>query len=306
MKIKKFTFPSSNGTDTIAATMWIPKGKVRGILQIVHGMQEYMANYDRFARAVCERGFCVAGFDSIGHGNTAPSGRLGCYNDCDSSEFLVLDIRRMYEIVRKKYRKAPFFIYGHSFGSFQTRLYISRYRDVSGAIIAGTGEFSAHPMAQYLKILKVKIKNEGGDVRSELVQNIVFGKLVWKFLPMKNRCEWVTRDEGKIREYDEDEKSNFLFSLNGYYTLLSSVMKSDTDAAYENVPKEMPLFIISGSEDGVGDYGKGTKKVYDRFIESGHTKAEMKIFEGARHNLLHETNYEEVHGEIIGWLERNL
>ena len=156
MKIKKFAFPSSNGIDTVVVTMWLPKGRAKGILQIVHGMQEYMANYDRFARSMCERGFCVVGMDSIGHGETAPQGRLGCYNDCDSSEFLVLDIRRLTEKVRKKYRRAPLFIYGHSFGSFQTRIYISRYRDIDGAIIAGTGEFSAHPMSGYLKLLKKK------------------------------------------------------------------------------------------------------------------------------------------------------
>ena len=306
MKIKKFTFPSSNGRDTISATEWVPDGKIKGILQIVHGMQEHMGQYNRFAQTMCAYGFCVIGMDCIGHGDSAPEGELGYFADPDSSEFLVMDIRMLTLYARKKYKKHKLFIYGHSFGSFQTRLYISRYRDIDGAILASTGDMPLQMIAQTLKLLRGQIQTHGGDYRSTAAQKLIFGKFVRKFLPMKTNFDWVTRDEGRVREYLEDAKFNYLFTLNGFYTLLSTVMKCDFDAVFDNTPKNLPILVIAGSDDGVGDYGRGTQRVYDRFIESGHTNAELKMFIGARHNLLHETNFEEVQVEIGLWLEKNL
>lgn len=306
MKIRKFSYPSSNGRDVISATEWLPDGRVKGIIQIVHGMQEHMEQYNRFAQTMCSYGFCVIGADCIGHGDTAPEGELGYFPDCDSSEFLVMDIRELTKIARKKHKKKKLFIYGYSFGSFQTRLYISRYRDIDGAVIAGTGDMPSTVISQTLKLLRSQIQTHGGNYRSTAAQNLIFGSMVRKFLPLKNTFEWVTRDEGKVREYIEDAKFNYLFTLNGFYTLLSTVMKCDFDAVFDNTPKHLPIMIIAGSEDAVGDYGKGTQRVYDRFIENGHTNATLNIFNGARHNLLHEINYEEVQVEIANWMEKNM
>ncbi len=306
MKIKHFTYPSSNGRDTISATEWIPEGKIKGILQIVHGMQEHMGQYNRFAQTMCAYGFYVVGAECIGHGDTAPEGELGYFTDPDSSEFLVMDMRTLTKYARKRYKKRKLFIYGHSFGSFQTRLYISRYRDIDGVILAGTGDVPLQLIAQSLKVLRNEITQKGGEFRSAAAQNVIFGGKVLKFLPMKTNYDWVTRDESKIREYLEDKKFNYMFTLNGFYTLLSTVMKCDFDATFDNVPKNLPIMIIAGSEDAVGDYGKGTQRVYDRFIESGHANAVLHIFNGARHNLLHETNFEEVQVEIGTWLKKNL
>lgn len=304
MKISRFTFPSSNGKDTIVGTRWTPSGRVKAVVQLVHGMQEYMGCYDRFARYLCECGYAVVGADCIGHGNSVAEKNLGHFTDSDSSEFLVMDIRTVTEFARKKYRKKKVFIYSHSFGSFQTRLYISRYRDIDGVILAGTGEVSSVLVGNALKMLHTKIAQSGGEVRSEVIQNLLFGGLVRKFLPMKNNYEWVTRDTEKIREYSEDEKYNYIFTLNGFYTLLSTVMKCDSDTVYENTPSELPILILAGSEDAVGDYGKGTKSVYEKYKKSGHAKTELKIYDGARHNLLHETNFIQVQKFLADWLDR--
>lgn len=306
MKITNFTFVSSNGIDTIAGVRWSPKGKVRGVVQLVHGMQEHMGCYDRFARYMCERGFAVIGADCIGHGNSTEEKKLGYFQDSDSSEFLVMDMRTVTEIARKKYRKKKLFIYSHSFGSFQTRLYISRYRDIDGVILAGTGEVSSVLVGNVLKMLHTKIAQSGGAVRSEVIQNLIFGGLVRKFLPMKNNYEWVTRDTEKIREYAKDKRYNYIFTLNGFYTLLSTVMKCDSDSVYENTPKNMPILIMAGSEDAVGDYGKGTTAVYEKYKKSAHNNIELKIYDGARHNLLHEINFSQVQQYMLKWIESHL
>lgn len=305
MKISRFRLLSSNGKDTIVGTRWTPRGKVKGVVQLVHGMQEHMGCYDRFARYLCECGFAVVGTDFIGHGASAAEGKLGHFTDSDSSEFLVMDMRKVTELARNKYRKKKLFIYSHSFGSFVTRLYISRYRDVDGAILAGTGDWSAVLAGNVLKMLHTKIAQKGGEIRSEVIQNLIFGGVVRKFLPMKNNYEWVTRDTEKIREYLEDTKYNYIFTLNGFYTLLSTVMKCDSDSVYENVPADLPILVLAGSDDAVGDYVKGTKSVYEKYRKSGHTKTELKIYDGARHNLLHETNFLQVQKFLVDWIERN-
>lgn len=306
MKIKHFTYPSSNGIDTITVTEWIPGGKVRGILQLVHGMQEHMGQYNHFAQTMCAYGFYVVGADCIGHGDTAPENGLGHFTDPDSSDFLVMDMRRLTGLARKKYKKRPLFIYGHSFGSFQTRIYISRYRDIDGVILAGTGDMPLQLIAQSLKVLRNEITQKGGEFRSAAAQNIIFGGKVLKFLPMKTNYDWVTRDESKIREYLEDKKFNYMFTLNGFYTLLSTVMKCDFDATFENVPKSLPILVVAGSEDAIGDFSKGTQRVYDRYVQSGHTNTELKLYDGARHNLLHETCADEVELFIGEWLKKNM
>lgn len=305
MQINNFTFQSSNRIDTIRAYEWIPDGEPCAAIQLAHGMNEYMHNYECFAEFMCKNGFYVIGMDCIGHGNTAPTGKLGYFPDRDSTEFLLLDMRKLTEIAREHCKNVKHIMYGHSFGSFLTRIYISRYRDVDGAVIMGSGDMDLRHTENLLRLIKIHRRRHNGIYRSKFIQAAAFGKKLYKFLPLKNSFDWSTRDAEKVQEYINDSKNNYVFTLNGFETLFKTLFKAQDESVIENTPKGLPILLISGREDAIGDYGKGMQRVYNDMCKAG-LNAELKLYDGARHNLMQETCAYDVHEYILKWCKENL
>ena len=303
MTKNSFTFTSSNKIDTIHAREWIPDSKPKAIIQLAHGMQEYMKNYERFAEFLCGRGYYVIGHDCIGHGDTARKGELGHFTDRDSSEFLLLDMRKITELSRGRFSGLPHIMYGHSFGSFLTRIYISRYRDIDGAILMGSGDLDLKHVRRLLRIISFQLRRKDCLYRSKLLAVAAFGKKLRKFLPLKNSFEWTTRDNEKVMEYLKDSKNNYLFTLHGFSTLFLTVNKAQEESVIENTEKNTRILLISGDNDAIGDFGKGVKRVYNDMISKGLKNVTIKLFPDARHNLLQETCYKEVHSYISDWCD---
>lgn len=304
--VRSFTFLSSNMRDTIHVREWIPAGKPVGILQLAHGMQEHMGNYDEFARYMCANGWYVTGHDCLGHGDTAPNGELGYFKDADSSEFLILDMRHLAEYAKKRFPDIPHIMYGHSFGSFLTRIYISRYRDTDGAVLMGTGDLDLRHTDSILRLVKIYCRHHDGRHRSKLIVAAAFGRKLRKFLPLKNSFDWTTGDTQKVNEYLDNPKNNYLFTLNGFKTLMITVKKAQNESIAANTAKDLPVLIISGSNDAIGDFEKGTRRVETILRKQGMKNVTLKLFKDARHNLMQETCRNEVYGYILDWCSKVL
>lgn len=307
MTVEQFDFLSHDGKSRSACYIFKPKGDIKAILQISHGMCEYVLRYEDFARELCKRGFLVCGNDHIGHGYTAPSDELLGYTaESDGALIMVRDARMLSGIVRLRFPKLPFFLMGHSMGSFIARRYIEMYgKELTGAIIVGTGGPES-PTAMGKLLAKAIIKVKGETHRSKLLDKIAFGSYNKKFKKEKDKNSWLTRDEEIRQRYAEDKFCSYKFTARGFYDLfdlLGSV--SDKDWA-KKLPKDLPVLLMSGDADPVGNYGKGVDKVYKRMVKAGMTDVTVRLYNGARHELFNETSRAEIIDHTVEWIEMNM
>ncbi len=306
--LEESNFLSHDGKSYIAYYIFTPKTeRIRGIIQICHGMCEYILRYKDFAREMCRNGFLVCGNDHIGHGKSVENDDgLGYTAERDGAMVMVHDARMVSGIARQLYPNIPFILLGHSMGSFVARRYIELYgKEIDGAIIVGTGGPES-PTAMGKLLAKLIIKAKGEHHRSKLLDKIAFGSYNKKFKDEKDQNSWLSRDEEIRQKYAEDKYCTFKFTARGFYDLfdlLGSV--SDKDWA-ENLPKGLPVLLMSGDMDPVGNYGKGVEKVYKMMAKAGMTDVTIRLYNGARHELLNETSRREIIEHTLDWIELTL
>lgn len=301
--LEEFSFLSHDTKSQVASYLFIPKcDSPRGILQISHGMCEYFLRYENFAAEMCKKGFIVCGNDHIGHGKTAPSDELLGYTaSSGGAMIMVSDVRMLSGIVRNRFGALPLILIGHSMGSFIARKYVELYgNELTGAIIIGTGGPES-PTALGKLLAKLVIKTKGEMHRSKLIDSIAFGSYNKKFKDEKDEKSWLTRDKEVRERYVADKYCSFKFTARAFYDLfdlLGSV--SDKDWA-KNLPSELPILLMSGDADPVGNYGKGVEKVYKRMEKAG-ANVTMRLYHGARHELLNETSRREIISHTLDWI----
>lgn len=308
LTIEESTFLSHDGKSRSAYYLFIPKCDApKGIIQISHGMCEYVMRYEEFARRLCREGYVVCGNDHIGHGKTAPSDELLGYTAAnEGAMIMVRDVRMLSGIVRNRFPSLPLFLVGHSMGSFIARKYIELYgKEITGAVIVGTGGPES-PTALGKALAKLIIKAKGDTHRSKLLDSIAFGSYNKKFKNEKDSASWLTRDPAIREKYVGDKYCSFKFTARGFYDLFD-ILGSVSDKEWaEKLPKDLPVLIISGDADPVGNYGKGVTAVYKRMEKAGMEDVTLRLYHGARHELFNETSREEIISHTLEWIESNL
>lgn len=302
---REFTFASSDGKNQIHAVEWAPgEGKIKGVVQLVHGMVEYIDRYDGFARFLAERGLAVAGHDHLGHGATAASKEdYGFFHETEGNAMLLSDIHLLKQEMKKAHPDVPYFMLGHSMGSFLLRQYICQHGDdMDGAVIMGTG---TQPMA-VLKlgqmVCRLQARLFGWRCRSKLVYLMAFGSYCKRIRPCRTRYDWLTKDTDIVDAYAADEWCTFRFTLNGYENLFYSIEQASKKENLERMPKELPVLFVSGTEDPVGGYGKGVEQVRRQFEAVGMKDLTWIFYEGDRHEILNETDREKVYQDLYAWI----
>lgn len=308
---RNLSYPSSDGKTTIHAVCWEPTGKPIAVLQLVHGMVEYIERYDEFAGFMVSHGFIVVGHDHLGHGDSVTSpDRRGYIADSNHPEnFMVKDIHRLRIGVQKKYPDIPYFIFGHSMGSYILRKYLTVYGDgLSGAVICGTGSVADSSTKLGLTICETLAKKHGWHYRSSFVQKMTYTAPYRKYDLYGNdqKNSWLTKDTEIVKDYYSSEKCTFVFTLNGYKALLNTVYYDNQPENIEQIPKDLPILLVSGEDDPVGDLGKGVKKVYNQFVQAGIRDVFCRLFENDRHEILNETDRCDVYAYINEWLKEHI
>ncbi len=301
------TFPSSNGCSTVHYTVWTPDGNPSGMVQIAHGMCEYMDRYDEFARAMCERGYIVFGNDHIGHGRSVSSDEeLGYFAPEDGDLCLVRDLATMNGLMKRTYRSLPTILLGHSFGSFIARAYLMGHADsIDGLILSGTSAGTA-PVKLAMKLAEFIQKQKGDHYRSPLLNKLAFGSYNKPFAKGKGITgyEWVTSDPDVLKAYAADPFCTYIFTTRGFYDLFTLLAFVNSEEWYEKMPKGLPIYLISGNRDPVGNFGKDIPVIAEALLDMDASDVEYKLYAGEHHEPLTGICRQEAFADVAAFVEK--
>lgn len=302
---KTYTFKSSSNLCNIFAQGYFPadKKEIKGIIQIAHGMAEHYKRYEDFISFLNDNGFAVFINDHLGHGKSVTDdSQLGFFGEKKGYIYLVEDMKKLTDIAVAEIPNKPIIIFGHSMGSFLARLYCERYgNSIDAAIYCGTS--GANPAAPVgISVVKSIIKAKGSHHRSKIIDKLAFGTYNSKIKPQRTSFDWLTTVDSVVDEYISDPLCGFLFTACGYRDLMELIVVINRADWFTSVPQNLPVYLIAGADDPVGNYGKGIKQVYYNLIDTKHTDVSMKLFSGDRHEILNEKDKTDVYKTVVDWI----
>ncbi|MGN0745247.1 MAG: alpha/beta fold hydrolase [Aristaeellaceae bacterium] len=301
---EKFTFSSTAGP-ALDARLWRPEGEPRAVVQLVHGMAEHMDRYDPVARQMNRAGLAVVGHTHLGHGPRAQ--RQGYFANHDGWQHLIDDVHRLRGIAREQFPGLPYLLLGHSMGSFVTRCYLQEHGEgLAGAMLSGTGHFDRKTVTAALAAANLVCLVGGARKPSPLIDRLAFGGYNKPFAPNRTDFDWLSRAEAEVGRYIADPYCGFLFTGSGYRELFRGLKRLTDLEALKRMPKELPLLLISGDSDPVGGMGRGVEQVAREMRDAGMKHVEVRLYPGGRHEILNETNRDEVVGDVIRFVEQCL
>ena len=303
-----FTFPSCNGKNAVYVRRHSPDGAPRGVVQIAHGVAEHVERYDAFARFLASHGFVVVGNDHLGHGRTIRDmSELGFFSETGGWELVVGDMHTLHDRTAAEFPGLPYFLFGHSMGSFLARTYIIRYRTgLDGVILCGTGQQRPALVRAGRLLSAMEIKKHGPAYHSRRLQDLAFGGYNDGFAPARTLSDWISRDEAAVDRYNEDPLCGFLPSAGLFRDMMDGLRYIQAPRNTARMKKDLPVCFLSGDADPVGENGAGVIRAYRSFLRAGMTDVTLKLYHGCRHELLNERNRDEVMGDILVWLESKL
>ena len=291
------TFLSTDGKSNVHVKTW-PVDNPKAVLQIAHGMSEYIERYGAFAEYLNANGIAVVGHDHIGHGRSSDRKDYGYFGEKDGWLNFASDVQKMFEITKAEYPDIPYFMMGHSMGSFIVRTWFGKHcRDIDGVIFMGTA--GANPaLGAGKSIVSVLRKLKGDRHISKLITAMAFGSYNKHIPDAKTHHDWLTRDDAVIAEYVKDPACGFTFSLAGYADLFNLLTYINSDRWYKDIPKDIPVLLVAGDDDPVGSYGKGPSEVAGKMEDAGCEDISLLLYEGMRHEILNEFGKEAVMEDI--------
>lgn len=299
-------FPSSNGLYDIIARIFEPEDKEKiGIIQIAHGMTEHIEKYRHVADFFTQKGFVVCVMDQAGHGHSVGDKKIYGYFGKSGEDILLKDFHSFYKIIKKKYSNLPYFMLGHSMGSFVIRkfMYVYKNYDINGYLIMGTG----------YKMLNAQIIYPFAKIASDTFFEKKTGKLfMQKFFKFYNtqfshkKGNWLSRDEEYVERMKDDDLAKFIFTFSAYTDFFELINFVNTRKWYHGINKNQNIFILSGDRDPFGSYGKGPVKVYRHLIKAGAKKTKLRLYKDYRHELFNEIGKEKVFKDLLEYMNLHM
>ncbi len=303
-----FKVPSSDGIHTLAGVVYFPEGDPRGFFHIVHGMTEHIGRYDKFMTEMTNAGYICFGYDNLGHGHTVNNeSELGYISKKNGHDMLARDVKVYSDAVISKYsngKDLPYYLMGHSMGSFITRFAIQKYVRPDKYIIMGTG--GKNPAAGAGLAVIAIIRSFYGDRHiSKLVDKLAFGSYNERFNggTPQDPSPWLTNDEDVRKKYYSDKYCTFKFTVSAMGDLIRLNKLTNSNEWYNNIPHDLEILLVSGENDPVGNNGKGVIEVCDKLKKQG-IDARCIIYSDARHEILNDFTYEQTKEDILQFLNR--
>ena len=304
MVFQEFTYLSANGVTPIHAAQWLPEGEVRAVVQIAHGVSEHILRYEPFARYLTEQGFAVVGNDHLGHGESVIEGKGRLYFGPKGSwNAVVQDLEVLRQRTREQFPTVPYFLLGHSMGSFLARTYLIRHHGtVNGAIIMGTGQMPPALIKSGILAAKAEGRRVGEDQPSGLINKIAFAPYNKPFAPNRTPYDWLSINEKNVDDYIAHPFCGGIPSCGLFREMLTGVSFITDQRNVEQMDRSTPILFISGAMDPVGDLGKGVKRAYGSFRAAGMKDVSIKLYPQLRHEILNEDCREEIYNDLLEWM----
>ena len=307
-EIRDFYFPSTNGKNKILARICTPDKPPKAVVQIAHGIAEHISRYDPFMFFLAENGYVAVGNDHLGHGLSAENeDGLGIFDTQNGWTYAVDDMKALRDQVRQEFHDIPYIVFGHSMGSFLTRTYLIRYPDqYDAAILSGTGQQSPALINAgfFAANLLTLLRGPGAD--GKLLNDMAFGSYCKKIDNPRTPFDWLSTNEENVDRYIADPLCGFVAKCSMYRDMMGGLKFLTKQSNIDKMNKDAPIYFMSGAEDPVGDYGAGVEKAYRAFCDAGLHDVTMKLYPGGRHEMLNETNREEVMQDILAWLDQRV
>ena len=303
-----FYFQSSTGRTSIHALKCVPDGKPRAVVQIAHGIAEHIDRYRPFMEFLADNGFVAAGNDHLGHGKSirVPE-EQGFFAEKDGWWRVVDDMDKLHDIMTKEYPELPYVLFGHSMGSFLTRTYLIKHPDkYDGVILSGTGHQSPALVLGGNAAASVMAKLNGAMGDGAKLDSLAFGSYLSKIENPRTKFDWLSRDAEQVDKYIADPLCGFVGKIGLYRDMMQGIKFITDKKNIAQMNKEKPVYFMSGNGDPVGDYGKGVVRAYKAFCDAGLHDVFMRLYPGGRHEMLNETNKEQVYQDILNWLNEKI
>ena len=307
MNKKNIYYPSTDGKTQIHAIVWEPDGEPKAILQIIHGMVEFIDRYDDFAKFLNKHGFLVAGEDHLGHGESVQSDEYHGYFGEEGNAHVIADIHHLRELLQKEYPNTPYLMLGHSMGSFLIRQYITEngcaYAEgLKGVIVMGTA-WQPAPVLAMGKLMAKLLGTKKVGKSAELIDKMSFGSYLKRIENPKTISDWLTKDEKIVEWYRNEPWCTFHFSPNAYYNMFLGMQKAHDIERMKKLPEGLPILFCAGAEDPVGNWGEGVRKAFMVYTENTPCEVSIKLYDGDRHEILNELDKEQVYADMLEFLE---
>ena len=301
---KEFYYPSADGQTRIHAISWEPDGKPKAIIQIIHGMIEYVDRYDEFARFLADDGFLVCGEDHLGHGASVMTDDHHGFFGEEGNSWVIADIHRLREIMTEDHPDIRYMMLGHSMGSFLLRQYITEpdgsceySKGLEGVVVMGTGwqpDIVLRAGRRIAKMMGLRDINK----RAKLIDFMSFGSYLKKIPEVRTPSDWLTKDNDIVDSYRKNPWCHFYFTPNAYFHMFTGMLKAHDKKRMKNLPEGMPLLLTSGAEDPVGNWGEGVRKAYQVYVENSPCTVDIRLYEDDRHEILNETDRYDVFEDL--------
>ena len=297
----------SCGKGSIHYCKWMPDGEIKGILQIVHGIAEFVERYDDFANYLNSQGYLVVAEDHMGHGQSINGDGIqgyfhgGWFTAIEDSMQLMTD-------TMAEYPDLPYILFGHSMGSFMARTILCKYPDsgIAGAIICGTGWQPTFAMPALIRVVEAVCKKTGETNPDEKLQGMVFGSYNKKVEHPRTDYDWLTRDAKTVDEYIAHPLCGFTASCGLLREMMKGIYYIQKKENLANMRKDLPVRFIAGGDDPVGSYGKGVHQAAEAFRKAGMRDVSVRIYPLGRHEILNEINKEDVFADVARWIEKTI
>ena len=287
---------------SLHCTIWEPEQEPKGIVQIIHGVAEHTERYDTFARFLNQHGYLVVGEDHPGHGKTADVDSLGYMTG--GWLHVVKCIHLLYETMHDKSPDLPYYMLGHSMGSFLLRTYLFTYHTpLAGAVISGTGWQPAVILPLGLLVCREEAARLGEKSHSPLLETMMFGSYNSKFKPNRTTHDWLCTDNTVVYAYIADPTCGFSGSIQLATEMLKGLRMIQDRGNLNRMQKDLPIYFLSGSDDPVGDMSKGVDRCIEEFRSAGMQNITRKIYPGMRHEPLNEIGKEQVFSDLLDWIK---
>ena len=294
----------SKGAGKIHGCKWTPEGDVKAVLQIVHGIAEFVERYDEFAKFLNAHGIAVVAEDHMGHGQSINGEGIQGY--FHGGWFTAIDdTYQLLQDTKAEFPDVPYFLFGHSMGSFFARTILCRYpgSGIAAAVICGSAWQHAFALPALIKVIDGICKKNGETKPNETLQNMVFGGYNKKVEHPRTPYDWLSRDAKIVDAYVEHPLCGFTASAGLLREMMKGIHYIEQPKNLAAMKKDLPVFFIAGKDDPVGSYGKGIEKCMAEFRKAGMTDVSCRIYPLCRHEILNEINREEIFEDVLKWIE---